>query len=208
MPLPPDTSAPGPVDESLIAYFVELGAYERHFNEMQARYRALASTWLLATFAGVGFIVSQDKFEILPVEIAVIAIALAGASGIGLLWNLDLMVYHQLLDAVFAAGLQLEYSHPRLPSLRRNMVRATASKGVLPRVIWFYLGTIAVLLLLAAAGFVVWLRDGLTAAKVVASLVVAVVASVALVRIYKRTCVAPHLTHDVRQSGEPPTDHH
>jgi hypothetical protein len=81
----------------VVLCFVELGNYERHFNEMQSRYRALASTWLLATFVGGGFILSQKTFEVpLSRDLAVATLALFGAFGIGLLWNLDLMVYHRL----------------------------------------------------------------------------------------------------------------
>src|SRR5207245_7332708 len=39
-----------------IEVYKELGTYERHFNQMQSVCRSLASTWLLATFAGIGYI--------------------------------------------------------------------------------------------------------------------------------------------------------
>ena len=43
---------------------LELGVQERHFNELESRYRTLASTWLLATFAALGFIATQDNVSI------------------------------------------------------------------------------------------------------------------------------------------------
>lgn len=33
---------------------------EKHFNDLQGRYRTLASTWLLASFAGIGVAFSGD----------------------------------------------------------------------------------------------------------------------------------------------------
>ena len=42
--------------EQLWGIYRELGEMERHFGNVQARYRALASTWLLAAMAGIGFV--------------------------------------------------------------------------------------------------------------------------------------------------------
>ena len=35
----------------------EIGEEERHFNDIQVRYRNMASAWLLATFGAIGFVV-------------------------------------------------------------------------------------------------------------------------------------------------------
>lgn len=72
----------------------ELGLQERHFNDLESRYRALASTWLLAAFFGMGFVISQETLT-LPFDrlLVVAGIGLAGTVGIALLWNLDLLVY-------------------------------------------------------------------------------------------------------------------
>jgi hypothetical protein len=43
---------------------------------------------------------------------------IAGASGIFLLWLLDIRVYHQLLHSVFMRGYELEKQYPRVPKLR------------------------------------------------------------------------------------------
>jgi len=39
-------------------FYIELGLMERHFNEIQAGYRRLASTWMLAVLAAIGFVLS------------------------------------------------------------------------------------------------------------------------------------------------------
>ncbi len=162
--------------EQLWPAVTEVGAYERHFNEIQAKYRALASTWLLATFGAVGFVLSQDKLD-LPMDRLVAAglLGAAGAIGIVLLWNLDLLVYHRLLDAIFVAALKLEDDYRDLPRLRTNMVLSLDSEGVLPRVIWFYMAGVGVLLAMGTAflGVAAWDEDtGLGIATVAAGVLV------------------------------------
>jgi hypothetical protein len=97
--------------------------YEQHFNQIQSNYRSLASTWLLATFAGIGFVwsVNYKNDNPFPSSLVVAGIAIAGSIGIFLLWNLDHNVYHGLLDAVFVEGIKLEKEYPWLPQVRNNM---------------------------------------------------------------------------------------
>lgn len=122
------------------AYVVECGISERHFNEMQSRYRALASTWLLGSFAGIGFVVTQQDV-LLPVDALIIAagIGLVGAVGLIQLWNLDLVVYQRLLGSFYTEGYRLEEKFPMLPQVRHRMLEGTGRRGIAPRVIWFYL---------------------------------------------------------------------
>ena len=82
---------------------------ERHFDELESKYRALASTWVLATFVGIGFVLTRGELQ-LPFDrlVAVTAVGVAGSAGIVLLWVMDLLVYHQLLGVVFMQGLALE----------------------------------------------------------------------------------------------------
>src|ERR1041384_3845978 len=58
----------------------ELGASERHFNNLEAEYRTLASIWLLAGFSGAGFILKANPQWALPREAALVALG-RGASG-------------------------------------------------------------------------------------------------------------------------------
>lgn len=98
----------------------ECGNAERHFNQLQSAYRGLASTWLLATFAGVGYLFSKDSRFPDPYLMGA-SVFLAGGVGIRLIWMLDLGVYHQLLIAVFQEGYRLEKFFDWLPGLRTNM---------------------------------------------------------------------------------------
>ncbi|MBU0680571.1 MAG: hypothetical protein KKD73_04025 [Proteobacteria bacterium] len=119
----------------------EIGLQERHFNDLQSRYRTLASTWILAAFSAIGFLIAQEKTVFLasPTLFIVSGIGVALSIGIILLWNLDIMVYHQLLAACFREGLLLEEKHPWLPRIRIRMMARTSGQGVIPRVVWFYI---------------------------------------------------------------------
>ena len=127
---------------------VEIGAAERHFNELQHHYRALCSTWMLAAFGAIGYVVtSQELPADYPREIIGACLSVAAAGGATLLWLLDLRVYHQLLDACFGEGLRLEREHAWLPQLRTRMIKTQKAYGVLGRVVWFYVITVVALLL-------------------------------------------------------------
>lgn len=134
----------------------EIGVQERHFNGLQTGYRNMASAWLLAAFTGIGFVFS-DKLNFPTYrELVVAAIAAAAAIGIALLWVLDLLVYHRLLQSCFIEGLVLEERYPWLPPVRDNMMKTQKSEGVLFRVVGFYLGPIVLLVLIAAGASAFW----------------------------------------------------
>ncbi|HEX7025773.1 MAG TPA: hypothetical protein VF268_00885 [Gammaproteobacteria bacterium] len=152
-------------NENIWKVALELGSNERHFNQLQHQYRALASTWILAMFAGVQYVLSNWGGLPLPSEVILAVIGLAGAVGITQLWNLDIRVYHQLLEACFVEGLKLEAEYPWLPQVRTGMLAGQEARkqGVLARVVWFYLVGNGVALLVAASGTVlaVYSRSGL-----------------------------------------------
>jgi hypothetical protein len=119
----------------------ELGAYERHFNVVQAQYRALASGWLLAALGGMGFVMKEHANMPIPPELAVFGIAVAASGGIWLIWLLDLLVYHRLLYACFteAKALEEQCASISIPQIRQKM-RASQPRGtVIGRVAWFYI---------------------------------------------------------------------
>lgn len=71
-----------------IEAYKEFGDYERHFNQMQSVCRGFASTWLLATFGGIGYALWNKEFSVSLVgarTTAASVVALAGGTGIFLL---------------------------------------------------------------------------------------------------------------------------
>ncbi len=143
-------------DENIWKIAEELANNERHFNQLQHQYRVLASAWILAMFAGVQYVLSNWGNLPLASEVILALVGLAGAVGITQLWNLDIRVYHQLLEAYFVEGLKLEERYPWLPQVRKNMLstQQERSKGILGRVVWFYLVGNSVALLVSIFGLV------------------------------------------------------
>ena len=145
-----------PETERAWAILCELRAAEEHFNTIKAQCRTLASTWLLAAFGAMGFLLTQQLAIGLPTEVIVLGVALAASLGLTLLWILDLLVYHRLLDASFLEALKIEARYPSLPQVHHNM-RASQAKGQTPNLLaWFYLCAIAAPLLFAGTLFVHW----------------------------------------------------
>ena len=118
--------------------YCELGLIERHHGGTQSSYRTLASTWMLAAFAGIGFVISQDLTVDIAGELLVAAIALGCGVGLYLLWVLDLLVTQRLLDAAYIEARRLESIHAWLPQPRNNMRFLLQGKG-LAYVVRFYI---------------------------------------------------------------------
>ncbi len=126
----------------------ECGEQERHFNTLQGAYRGLASSWLLAMFAGIGFILEKSGIE--PKHVLVAISGACVACGIGLLWMLDIMVYHRLLLAAFVAGEELEKAYPWLPQVRKHMRGGGKHDAARRCSTWFYIGLAFVAVLVCA----------------------------------------------------------
>ena len=71
-------------------------AGEWHFNQIQHQYRFLASSWLLAFFAALGYVYAAASSPI-DKNIIFFFLSLVSAIGLTLIWMLDIKVYHQLL---------------------------------------------------------------------------------------------------------------
>jgi len=136
--------------------FLFISEEERHFNDLQSKYRMMASGWLLASFGAIGFVISEVADIGVPPLILIAGIAAAGAVGILLLWVVDLLVYHRLLDACFIEGLKLEESCQWMPPFRHNMMRMMRGQGVLFRVVGFYLGPVLLLILTSGGALIIW----------------------------------------------------
>ena len=153
---------PEKVIDNIWEVYTEIGASERHFNHLEHQYRLLASTWLLATFVAMGYLlinmeVSKDDWLTPHRDLVIGGIALLGAIGIRLIWILDVRVYHQLLDACFVEGMRLEHEHDWLPSVRLNMYSTQRGGTVTPNIASFYVGCTTVLLLIMGFFLAVWL---------------------------------------------------
>lgn len=129
----------------------DLAERQRHFNTIQGHYRTMTSTWLLAALAGVGFIYSAKDLTT-PFGRDLLAAMLAGVSalGVGLLWMLDVIVYHELLVASYNAAKRLEVRYTWLPGVRAHRRKHARDSTVREKVSLFYLGTMALLFFVSA----------------------------------------------------------
>lgn len=109
--------------------FAEL---EKHFNEIQAGIRNLASGWMLAAFGAIALLLRMDTTTTWRVSPAVLigVVSLMATLGLLILWINDLLVYHRLLDGVFIVAAKKEFDDPALPPIRLTML---ASAGSLSR---------------------------------------------------------------------------
>ena len=126
--------------EKVHSIIKEIGVEERHFNDLSSKYKTLASTWLLATFGGIGFILTNES--IAEKQLFIAGIGFAGAIGIYLLWLIDLRVYQQLLYSNFIEGRDLELEFSWLPPIRQNMMATQGTGRAITNLSWYYiLGT-------------------------------------------------------------------
>jgi len=124
---------------------------EHHFNDLCFKIRTLASTWLLATFAGVGFVLTGQGDFVFAKTTVVILICWAGAVGVFVLWILDLQVYQKLLNTWFDARKEIEEESLYLPNMWERM-RATQPGGRAANLIrFYYIATCSAPLLFALA---------------------------------------------------------
>jgi hypothetical protein len=112
---------------------------EMHFNKLCADFKKMASTWLLATFGGIGFLISSDIDIGIDIYFLIGAVATAGATGIYLLWVVDLLVYQRLLSSAFTWRGRIEAENPWLPQIFDTMVNRIFAKSVGFNLSWFYM---------------------------------------------------------------------
>ena len=124
--------------EIISSLYLSLGEAERKLNEVQNTYRALASTWMLATVYAIGYVLSTESLKVNNVDKDLVCwlLALAGAVSIVVLWLLDMRVYQRLLSRYFDEGRAMEIGEPWLPQVR-NQTRLYF-KGWLPLIISTY----------------------------------------------------------------------
>jgi hypothetical protein len=149
-----------PTEDSIVRIYLSLGEAERQFNNIQNAYRLLASTWLLATLAGIGFMLSTPAPHLaLERNLVCALIALSGAASILILWIVDIRVYQRLLSRCFFEGMAMEKGVKWLPQIRTG-IRKTFD-GRLPRMISLYYILLSAFLWLVMVGFIcLFLKGG------------------------------------------------
>ncbi|MFM2409946.1 MAG: hypothetical protein RL481_774 [Pseudomonadota bacterium] len=136
------------IDTEAMEFYRTVGDYERHFNGIEFEVRKLASAWLIIGFGAIAFLIRGDLVEtqsLIGAVPLIVFIALLVQTGLFLLWILDQLVYHNLLDAIFTTALDIERSNPDVPPVRMQMLNLTGGAGVARYLKLFYLIPMAVL---------------------------------------------------------------
>jgi hypothetical protein len=172
----------------------ELTASERHFNNLETEYRKLASIWLLAGFAGMGFILTEETQMAPAREVAIMAIGMATSIGIFLLWIVDLLVYHRLLHACFEQAKKIETLYPELPDVRSAMERTQGEgKVVTTRLRWFYISLTAAPVIFPVPLIVDWGQKNY--GSIIAAIIILAVISYVITTTFLILRISPSLRH-------------
>jgi hypothetical protein len=187
--------------EHIWNFYVELGLMERHFDQIQSNYRRLASTWLLAAFAAIGFVLSTKMTPLIPPELFILALGIAGSVGVYLIWVIDLLVNQRLLDANIIQARDLETAHKWLPQVRNNMRMLLRGKGLRLK-LWFYIAGTEVAALAGGVGLLLWLRTTSTPVDIICLITVDYVVGMFLVLMlmHAKTTITPHLEQQIRHA--------
>ncbi len=97
-------------DESILyGIYSKIEAYRFYLNDVQFKYKKLASTWLFATFLGIGYILSGYEADIpLHPLLCISFVSIFSSIGLVLLWFLDVGIYQRIIDVLFGENLKLE----------------------------------------------------------------------------------------------------
>jgi hypothetical protein len=141
------------IDSAAISRIAE---NERHFHTIQAGIRGLASTWVLAAFAGIAALLRHEELirKLQPFSL-VIVICLMVNFGLSVLWIIDQLVYQRLFNTNYMAGLFLEQQFSLIPPVRAIQAITTRGRSIASWVKFFYAGPMLAFALIALVAAVV-----------------------------------------------------
>lgn len=140
----------------VFAVYSKLLNAARHHGMLQTNYRLIASTWLLATFAAIGLILSAE--EALPFNdfLSVAIVSLIGDFGLLLLWYEDSVVQELLLDLNVLEAFNLEKKERWLPQLHHTFVHLYSKHSILRVKVVFFSGCKTILLFLTTISLAIY----------------------------------------------------
>ena len=122
----------------------------RYHGAIQTKYRVMCSTWLLATFAAIGFLLFRDGLLPFNHLIGIALITLVGIAGIYILWYADTFVEELLLDINVVEGLRLEKENPGIPQVHHNFLHLYKNSNARIVKVLFFIGCKSILIFTAA----------------------------------------------------------
>lgn len=145
-----------------------LAEFEHHFNDIETRTRIIAATWMVVAFGAIAVLVQQSGGTtnllsyllnqsngaakwLIPPAALISLVCLMATVGLFVIWIIDQLVYHRLLESVFLIGLKLEHDNDWLPPLRTMMMVSAESKGMSRWIRLYYLIPILVFITVSVA---------------------------------------------------------
>lgn len=129
--------------DKLLAYgnYTKFMENIRTVDSYQTVHRALCSTFLLSSFAAIGFLFSSEGAK-LPISNAgaTIFISIATFIVINILCVLDVISQETILTSNYLEAIKLEKKHSWLPQLHLRMMRSGAHYGSPHKKVTFYVG--------------------------------------------------------------------
>lgn len=99
--------------------YKRLQIHEEQYNTQLIELRKLGSAWLLAAFAGIGFMLRGINPEIINPKLGIVLVSFLGAIGLFVLWLLDRHVYFKLLNSTIYQAIKMEFENKEsLPQIR------------------------------------------------------------------------------------------
>ncbi len=166
-------------------YLKNIAENERHFTSIQAGVRGLASTWALATIAGIAVLLqkSNNTTWMFPPFALVILICLLANIGLSVLWIIDQLVYQRLFNANFIAGLYIEQKFSSVPPVRAIQALTTRGRSIASWIKFFYIGPIFAFTVTALLAYIFFIFSKNTETSIPSLLFSSVVALFALLAI-------------------------
>lgn len=148
------------LEQDLLVYgaYTQIVESLQHYNRVQAIYRTFISTWLLATFVGIGYVLSSYETN-LPFHplVTVAFICLASAMGVFLVWFMDLIVCEQQIAASVFEGIELEKTHKWLPKFYHNIQGMCGLVSYINMKSIFYIGCQTILIITGGSSVTVYI---------------------------------------------------
>lgn len=112
--------------------YAQLQLHKHYFSQMQNKCRNLCSTWVVAAFIGIGFLISKNTHLDPSFNnfLAILIVCICTLCGITLIWHLDIVFYQKFWLAVVVEMARMEKKYPWLPTIHLNILCMRKEKGL------------------------------------------------------------------------------
>ncbi|MEN8134957.1 MAG: hypothetical protein ABFS18_05405 [Thermodesulfobacteriota bacterium] len=129
--------------------YKRLQIHEKQYNTQLIELRKLGSAWLLAAFAGIGFMLKGVNAQVIDPLMGIVMVSFLGAIGLFVLWLLDRHVYFKLLNSTIYQAIKMEFENKdHLPQIRTTNLATCGNLSILVEA--FYSIPICILLAITA----------------------------------------------------------